>query len=38
MVKVASIQMSMSEDKTSNVDKAKRLLREAASNGAHIIL
>ena len=38
MVKVASIQMSMNEDKTSNVDKAKRLVREAASNGANIIL
>jgi len=37
-VKVASIQMSMSEDKTSNIDKAKRLVREAASNGANIIL
>ena len=37
-VKVASIQMTMSEDKTSNVDKAKRLVCEAASNGANIIL
>jgi len=38
MVKVAAIQMSMSEDKSANVDKAKRLVREAAQNGANIIL
>jgi N-carbamoylputrescine amidase len=38
MTKVAAIQMSMSEDKAANVAKAKRLLREAATNGAQIIL
>jgi len=38
MVKVAAIQMSMSEDKSANVDKAKKLVREAAQNGANIIL
>jgi len=38
MVKVAAIQMSMSEDKAANVAKAKRLTREAAQNGANIIL
>jgi N-carbamoylputrescine amidase len=38
MVKVSAIQMSMSEDKRSNVEKAKRLVQEAASNGAQIIL
>jgi len=38
MVKVSSIQMSMSEDKSTNVNKALRLVREAAFNGANIIL
>jgi len=38
MVKVAAIQMSMSDDKRSNIDKAKRLVSEAASSGANIIL
>lgn len=38
MVKVSAVQMQMSEDKASNVDKAERLAREAASNGAQIIL
>ncbi|MBD3824671.1 MAG: N-carbamoylputrescine amidase [Epsilonproteobacteria bacterium] len=38
MPKVAAIQMSMSEDKTENIAKAERLVREAAKNGAHIIL
>ncbi|MDD5372441.1 MAG: N-carbamoylputrescine amidase [Sulfurimonas sp.] len=38
MVKVSAIQMSMSEDKVSNVDKAEALAREAAKNGAQIIL
>jgi N-carbamoylputrescine amidase len=38
MVKVSAIQMQMSEDKASNVDRAERLAREAASNGAQIIL
>ncbi|MBU1659795.1 N-carbamoylputrescine amidase [bacterium] len=38
MVKVSAIQMSMSEDKESNVSKAERLVREAAKNGAQIVL
>jgi N-carbamoylputrescine amidase len=38
MVKVSAIQMSMSEDKNANVAKAERLVREAAKNGANIIL
>ncbi|MDD2790142.1 MAG: N-carbamoylputrescine amidase [Sulfurimonas sp.] len=38
MVKVSAIQMSMSEDKSSNVSKAEKLVREAAANGAQIIL
>jgi N-carbamoylputrescine amidase len=38
MVKVSAIQMSMSEDKTSNVSKAKNLVRKSAQNGAQIIL
>ncbi len=38
MVKVSAIQMSMSEDKNSNTAKAERLVREAAFNGAQIIL
>ncbi len=38
MVKVAAIQMSMSADKSANVQKAKALVREAAKNGAQIIL
>jgi N-carbamoylputrescine amidase len=38
MVKVAAIQMSMSEDKSSNINTAERLAREATSNGAQIIL
>jgi len=38
MVKVSAIQMSMSEDKESNIAKAKRLVIESASNGAKIIL
>jgi len=38
MVKVSAIQMSMSEDKISNVEKAKRLVRQSAKNGAQIIL
>ena len=37
-VKVAAIQMSMSEDKDSNVIKAEKLVREAAADGANIIL
>lgn len=38
MVKVSAIQMSMSEDKASNADKAERLAREAAEQGSQIIL
>jgi len=38
MVKVSAIQMSMSEDKNSNIAKAIRLVKESASNGAQIIL
>ena len=38
MVKVSAIQMSMGEDKDSNVSKAKRLVKEASQNGAKIIL
>jgi len=38
MVKVSAIQMSMSEDKTSNVEKAKKLVKHSAKNGAKIIL
>ena len=38
MVKVAAIQMSMSDDKSSNINKAVRLVREASNNDANIIL
>jgi len=38
MVKVSAIQMSMHEDEYSNINKALRLVREAAFNGAQIIL
>ncbi len=38
MVKVSAIQMSMSTDKSSNVSKAILLVKEAAQNGAEIIL
>ena len=38
MVKVSAIQMSMSENEYSNINKALRLVREAVSNGAQIIL
>ena len=38
MVKVSAIQMSMEENKESNVQKAKNLVRESAHNGAKIIL
>jgi len=37
-VKVATIQMGMSEDKNSNVTKAEQFVRAAAANGANIIL
>ncbi|WP_373071582.1 N-carbamoylputrescine amidase [Sulfurimonas sp.] len=38
MVKVAALQMAMGEDKEANVNKAESFVREAASNGANIIL
>ncbi|WP_345975371.1 N-carbamoylputrescine amidase [Sulfurimonas sp. HSL3-7] len=38
MVKVAAIQMAMSEDKEANADRAEALVREAAANDAQIIL
>jgi len=38
MVKVSAIQMGMSENKESNVAKAKNLVRQSARNGAKIIL
>ncbi|UCN00712.1 N-carbamoylputrescine amidase [Sulfurimonas sp. SWIR-19] len=37
-VKAAAIQMSMSEDKNANVLKAEQFVREAAAEGAQIIL
>ena len=37
-IKVAALQMSMSEEKSANIAKAKRLVEEAAKNGAQIIL
>ena len=38
MVKVSAIQMSMSEEKSENIAKARQLVRESAANGANIIL
>ena len=38
MVKVAAIQMKMSEDKDANVAKAVKMTKEAIANGAKIIL
>ena len=38
IVKVAAIQMSMSEDKKANIAKAEMFVREAAKSGANIIL
>ncbi len=38
MVKVAAVQMAMSSDKKANTDRAETLVREAAANGAQIIL
>lgn len=38
MVKTAAIQMAMSEDRAANAEKAEELVREAAANGAQIIL
>ncbi|MBP1585824.1 MAG: N-carbamoylputrescine amidase [Lachnospiraceae bacterium] len=37
-IKVAAVQMSCSRDITENIDKAERLVREAAGKGARIIL
>jgi len=38
MVKVGAIQMAMGVDKVANVEKAKKFVKEAANNGAKIIL
>ena len=38
MVKVAAIQMRMCEDKSKNVEKAEKFVRQSAKNGAQIIL
>ncbi len=38
MIKVAAIQMAMSEDKEANAGRAEALVREAAAKGAQIIL
>lgn len=38
MVKVSAVQMSMSENQEANIEKAEKLTREAAANGAQIIL
>ena len=38
MVKIAAIQMQMGEDKTANIAKATDKVKEAAANGAQIIL
>lgn len=38
MVKVAAIQMQMSEDKKANIHKAEMMVRQAAHNHANIIL
>ena len=38
MITVAAIQMKMDEDQSINRSRAKDLVREAAENGAHIIL
>ncbi|PHS58565.1 MAG: N-carbamoylputrescine amidase [Sulfurimonas sp.] len=38
MVKVSAIQMSMLEDKSANIKKADKLVRDSALNGAQIIL
>ncbi len=38
MIKVAAVQMLMSDDKEMNIIKAERAVREAAENGANIIL
>lgn len=38
MVKVSAIQMSMCDDKSKNIQKAKELVKQSAKNGAKIIL
>ncbi|WP_297441790.1 N-carbamoylputrescine amidase [Sulfurimonas sp.] len=38
MVKVAAIQMHMCEDKSKNVEKAEKFVRQSAKNGVQIIL
>ncbi|HEX5670550.1 MAG TPA: N-carbamoylputrescine amidase [Sulfuricurvum sp.] len=38
MVKVAAIQMQMCEDKKANIFKAETMVRQAAKNGARIVL
>lgn len=38
MVKVAAIQMQMGENRSANIEKAEQKVREAAANGAQIIL
>ncbi len=38
MVKVAAVQMAMGTDRAANRDKAESLVREAAANGARIVL
>lgn len=38
MIKVAAIQMQMCEDKKANIDKAESMVRQAAQNGAQVIL
>lgn len=38
IVKAAAIQMSLGDDRQCNINKAEKLVREAAGNGANIIL
>ncbi len=38
MVKAAAVQMTMGDNREANVDRAESLVREAAANGAQIIL
>ena len=38
MVKIAAVQMGMGEDKAANREKAEAMVREAARNGAQIVL
>lgn len=37
-VKVAAVQMSMSSSREENISKAEKLVREAAAEGANIVL